>query len=197
MRILVVGSTGHVGSAAVAALEQGNEIIAASRSSSPDVDVTDPGSIQRLFDEIDDVDAVVSTLGSVPFRPLEQLTRDDYLAGFIGKVLSQIDIVRIGLPHVRDGGSFTLTSGVLARAAIATGTAAAMANGALESFVLSAARELPRGIRINVVSPSVLEDAPSYHDAFPGFVPVTSAAVGAAFARSVRGIETGRTYAVD
>jgi NAD(P)-dependent dehydrogenase (short-subunit alcohol dehydrogenase family) len=196
MKILIIGSTGHVGTAAVRGL-QGNEIVHASRSSQPSVDVTDPSSIERLFDEIGDVDAVVSTLGSVPFRVLGELTREDYLAGFVGKVLSQIDLVRIGSPHVRDGGSFTLTSGVLARSAIATGAAASMANGAVEAFVLAAARELPRGIRINAVSPSVLEDAPSYHDSFPGFVPVSSTAVGTAFARSVLGVETGRTFPVD
>lgn len=196
MKILVIGASGHVGQAAASALAD-DEIVGVSRSSDPAVDVTDPTSIARLFDAVGEVDAVVSTLGSAPFRPLGALTRDDYLAGFTGKVLSQLDIVRIGTPFVRDGGSFTLTSGVLARAAIATGAAAAMANGALEAFALTAARELPRGIRVNVVSPGVLADAPAYHSAFPGFVPVTSAAVGAAFVRSVRGVETGRTFAVD
>ncbi|MGB4777824.1 short chain dehydrogenase [Microbacterium sp.] len=197
MRVLVVGASGHVGRVAVAALAEGNDIVAVSRSTEPSVDVTDPSSIERLFEVLGPFDAIVSAIGSVPFLPLDQLSREDYLSAFRGKVLSQLDLVRIGEPHMRDGGSFTLTSGILSRVAIATGSAAAMANGALESFVLAAARELPRGIRINVVSPSVLEDAPAYHDAFPGFIPVTSRAVGAAFVRSVRGVETGVTFAVD
>lgn len=196
MKILIIGAGGHVGQAAAAALE-GHEIIAASRSGSPAVDVTDPDSIERLFDDVGQVDAVVAAVGSVPFAPLTSLSREQYESAFRGKVLSQLDIVRIGTPFVRDGGSFTLTSGILAREPIATGAAASLANGALESFVIGAAPEMPRSIRLNVVSPSVLEDSPSYHSSFPGFIPVSSHRVGQAFAKSVLGVQTGQILPVD
>lgn len=196
MRILVIGANGLVGGTAVDAL-QGHEIVAASRSGEPAVDATDPASVARLFAEVGEVDAVVVALGSVAFRPLGELTREDYDAAFRSKVLAQLDIVRLGTPFVRDGGSFTLTSGILAREPIATGAAASLVNGAIESFVLAAATELPRGIRVNAVSPSVLEDAPSYHSSFPGFVPVSSHRVGQAFAKSVLGVQTGQVFPVD
>lgn len=196
MRILIIGAGGHVGRTAVEAL-QGHEIIAASRSGEPSVDVADPASVERLFQAVGPVDAVIAALGGVPFRPLSDLDRSDYESAFRGKVLTQVDVVRLGTPFVRDGGSFTLTTGILAREAIATGAAASLANGALESFVLAAATELPRGIRINAVSPSVLEDAPSYHSSFPGFVPVSSHRVGQAYAKSVLGVQTGQVFAVD
>ncbi|WP_312168776.1 short chain dehydrogenase [Microbacterium sp.] len=196
MRILIIGAGGHVGRTAVEAL-QGHEIIAASRSGEPSVDVADPASVERLFQAVGPVDAVIVALGGVPFRPLSDLDRSDYESAFRGKVLTQVDVVRLGTPFVRDGGSFTLTTGILAREAIATGAAASLANGALESFVLAAATELPRGIRINAVSPSVLEDAPSYHSSFPGFVPVSSHRVGQAYAKSVLGVQTGQVFAVD
>lgn len=196
MRILVIGATGQVGRTAVDALG-GHEIIAASRSGELSVDVTDPTSIERLFASVGQVDAVIVAVGEVPFRPLGELGRGDYQSAFRGKVLSQLDVVRIGTPYVRDGGSITLTSGILAREPIATGAAASFANGAVESFVLAAATELPRGIRINAVSPSVLEDAPAYHSSFPGFVPVSSHRVGQAFAKSVLGVQTGQVLPVD
>ncbi|WP_270366184.1 short chain dehydrogenase [Microbacterium algeriense] len=196
MKILIIGASGHVGRAAASALD-GHEIVAASRSGQPSVDVTDPRSIERLFEQVGEVDAVIAAVGSVPFAPLSELGRDDYEAALRDKVLSQLDIVRIGTPFVRDGGSFTLTSGVLAREPIATGAAASLANGALEAFVLGAAPELPRGIRVNAVSPSVLEDAPSYHSSFPGFVPVSSYRVGMAYAKSVLGVQTGEVLPVD
>ncbi|PJI51620.1 short chain dehydrogenase, partial [Methylobacterium radiotolerans] len=60
-------------------------------------------------------------MGSVPFKPLVDLDRDDYLAAFTGKTLAQLEVVRVALDHVTDGGSITLTSGVLAREPIATG----------------------------------------------------------------------------
>lgn len=197
MRILVVGSSGHVGSAAVAALRARHEVIGASRSTKPQVNLLDPASIERLFDDLGEFDAVISAFGSAPFRAAPDLTPADLAAAFEGKVLSQLNLVRIGLEHVNDGGSFTLTSGILAREAIPTGAAAAMANGAVESFVMSAAGEMPRGIRLNAVSPSVLASAPAYFDAFPGFEPVSDERVGRAFVRSVEGIATGRIYALD
>jgi len=196
MRILIIGANGHVGRTAVDALEA-HEVIPVSRSTDPSVDITDPSSIENLFAAVGEIDAVIVAVGEVPFRPLGELGRDDYESALRGKVLSQLDVVRIGTPFVRDGGSFTLTSGVLAREPIATGAVASLANGALESFVLAAATELPRGIRINAVSPSVLEDAPSYHSSFPGFVPVSSLRVGQAYAKSVLGVQTGQILAVD
>ncbi|HEY5224494.1 MAG TPA: short chain dehydrogenase [Microbacteriaceae bacterium] len=197
MKILLIGASGYVGRAAADALAVRHELIGVTRHTTPSVDLTDPDSVHRLFDAVGELDLVVSTVGDVPFKPLAELDRADYLAGFIGKVLSQVDLVRIGTPYLRDGGSFTVTSGILAREPIATGAAASLANGAIEAFVLAAAAELPRSIRINAVSPTVLEEANAYHTAFPGFIPVTSQRVGQAFVKSVEGIQTGRVLVVE
>ena len=110
---------------------------------------------------------------------------------------AQLDVVRIGTPYLADGGSITLTTGVLAREPIRTGAASAMANGALEAFVMAAAVELPRGIRINAVSPTVLVEATAYHPSFPGFTQVSAAAVGQAYVKAVEGFQTGQVYALD
>ncbi|KAB1655084.1 short chain dehydrogenase [Pseudoclavibacter chungangensis] len=197
MRILVVGMSGHVGTSAAAALGERHDIVGVSRSTDPAVDLLDPASITAAFRRLGRFDAVVSAFGAAPFAPAPQLTADDLTAAFEGKVLSQLNLVHLGLDAVTDGGSFTLTTGILAREPVPGGAAAAMANGAVESYVRTAARELPRGIRINAVSPSVLASAPEYFDAFRGFAPVSDERVGLAFVRSVEGIETGRTYPVD
>jgi NAD(P)-dependent dehydrogenase (short-subunit alcohol dehydrogenase family) len=197
MRTLVIGATGSIGGVVATTLEsRGHEVIRASRNSEPAVDVTDPASIRELFAGLADLDAVVVAVGSVPFKPLTDLSRDDYLAAFTSKTLAQIEVLSQALPHVRDSGSVTLTSGVLAREPLATGAAAAMANGALESFVLTAAAEAPRGIRINAVSPDVLANSPGYHSAFPGHRPVTDDEVGTAYVRAVEGVINGRILAV-
>jgi len=197
MRTLVIGATGSIGGVVATTLEsRGHEVIRASRNSEPAVDVTDPASIRELFAGLADLDAVVVAVGSVPFKPLTELSRDDYLAAFTSKTLAQIEVLSQALPHVRDSGSVTLTSGVLAREPLATGAAAAMANGALEAFVLTAAAEAPRGIRINAVSPDVLANSPGYHSAFPGHRPVTDDEVGTAYVRAVEGVINGRILAV-
>lgn len=197
MRILIIGATGSIGTVAAETLaERGHEVIRASRSSQVRVDITEPGSTAELFTQVGEVDGVVVTTGSVPFKPLTELEREDHLAALTGKTLPQLDVVRHGLEHVRDGGSITLTTGVLAREPIATGAAAALANGALESFVLSAAAEAPRGIRINAVSPNVLANSPHFHPLFPGQRPVTDEEIGRAFVLSVEGLVSGRTITV-
>jgi NAD(P)-dependent dehydrogenase (short-subunit alcohol dehydrogenase family) len=86
---------------------------------------------------------------------------------------------------------------VLGREPIVTGAASSVANGALEAFTMAAAIELPRGIRINTVSPTVLVEATSHHGAFPGFTQVSAAAVGQAYVKAVEGAQTGQVYALD
>ena len=197
MKVLVIGS-GHVGGAAVDALQaRDHEVIVASRTGDPSVDAREPSSIEALFAAIGTVDAIVAALGSAPFKPLAELTREDYIAGLFGKVVTQLDIVRIGTPYLSDGGSITLTTGVLAREPIRTGAASTLANGALEAYVMAAAVELPRGLRINAVSPTVLVEAPAYHPSFPGFTQVTAAAVGQAYVKAVEGVQTGQVYVLD
>lgn len=197
MKILHIGATGHIGSAVAFRLGRTHEVVAVTRSSQPRVDIADPASIAALFAAVGQVDAVVSTVGSVPFKPLAELGREDFLAGLANKALGQVEIVRQGIAYVADGGSFTLTTGVVGREQIRTGAAAAMANGALEYFVPAAAAELPRGIRINAVSPTVLLEATGYHASFPGFVPLPAATVAEAYVKSVEGVQTGRVFALD
>lgn len=197
MKTVVIGATGNIGRVVADALEsRGHEVIRASRNGEVAVDVTDAASVAALFDTVTDIDAVVVAAGSVPFKHLTELSRDDYLSAFTSKTLSQIEVVRQAIAKIRDGGSITLTSGVLSRDPIATGAAAAMANGALESFVVTAAAEAPRGIRINAVSPDVLENSPGYHQLFAGHRPVSDAEIGRAYTLAVDGLVTGQTITV-
>jgi NAD(P)-dependent dehydrogenase (short-subunit alcohol dehydrogenase family) len=196
MKILIVGANGLLGSGAVAALTDGNEIIQASRTGDVSVDLTSPESIAAMYAKVGKVDAVISATGKVPFKTLSELTLADYQSGINDKVLGQVELVRQGLEYVNDGGSFTLTTGILEREPIPTGVVASLSNGALESFVMAAAIEMPRSMRINVVSPSVLVEATGYHPYFIGFEQVTLKACGKAYAKSVNGNKNGHVYKV-
>lgn len=197
LRILIIGAGGTVGRAvAAAAAELGHEIVAASRSGSPSVDLTDAASVDALFSAIGTVDAVVCAAGSVPFKPFAELALEDYRAGLENKTLGQIGVVLRGVAAVADGGSFTLTSGILGAVPVAGGTAASVANGALEAFTMAAATGLPRGIRINTVSPNVLAESPALHRSFPGHIPVAASDVAQSYLRSIEGVETGKVFRV-
>ncbi len=198
MRILIVGATGAVGSAAARELGGRHELIRAGRSGDVRVDLADRASIEAMYRKVGEVDAVVCAAGHVHFGALAHMTHDQFMTGLTGKLMGQVDLVLAGIPHVADGGSFTLTSGVLDRDPIRGGTNAATVNAALAGFVTGAAIELPRGLRINVVSPGLLQvSAKKYEGLFPGHEPVPSERVGLAFAKSVEGAITGKVIVVE
>lgn len=196
MDILLIGANGVLGTAVSTTLAaRGHRIIRVGRTSGDILaDITDKTGLARVYDDAGPVDAVVSAAGDAPFKPFAELDTDDYLSAYRGKVAAQIDLVRHGLDRLPERGSFTLISGVLAREPIPAGSAAAMANGAVEAFVRSAAIEIaPR--RINAVSPTVFtESVPAYGPYFPGMPPVDLADVARAFVRSVEGGLTGQVF---
>lgn len=198
MKIILIGASGDVGTAICNELGPRHDLIRVGRSSGDiHADIADRTSIRAMYGKTGMVDAVVSATGDVHFGPLTDMTEDQFMLGLTHKVMSQINLVLEGFAHVADGGSFTLTSGVLDRDPIRMGTGAATANGALAGFVTGAAIEMPRGQRINVVSPGLLQTSvPRYGDWFPGHDPVPADRVGRAYAKSVEGAITGRVIIV-
>ncbi len=198
MKILVLGGSGVIGHAVVKALEPRHEVIAAFRGSTRyPVDAGDPASLRRLFESVGRMDAIVSALGEVHWGPLPDMTEAQFRVGIDGKLMQSIRVVLLGQQFLADGGSLTLTTGVLSEQPIRSGANATTVNAALEGFVRGAAVELPRGLRINAVSPGVLEDSwPKFGHMFPGFEPVSAERVARAYVRSVEGPETGRIFRV-
>jgi len=198
MRVLIVGASGIVGRAVMWELGQRHEIVTAGRSSGDlRVDITSPESIQAMFKHAGAVDAVVSATGKVKFAPLDAMTAADYEVGLKDKLMGQVNLVLIGRSFVTEGGSFTLTTGVLDHDPIRQGSSASMVNGAVNAFVVAAAIEMARGQRINAVSPGVIEEAmPGYAPFFRGFQPVPAARAALAYAKSVEGAQTGQVYRV-
>jgi len=203
LRILLVGASGTLGRAVEAALSQRHEVIAAGRNSGGvRMNLTDVQSIQHALKQAGELDAVVSAAGGVTFAPLADFIPAPYgeslhTLGISDKLLGQVNLALAARDHLRDGGSITLTTGILSEQPIVAGSSASLVNGAVEAFVRAAAIELPRGLRINVVSPNVLtESMPAYAPFFRGFEPVSAARAALAFSRSVEGAQTGQVYKV-
>lgn len=199
MRIIVVGAAGDIGQAACKELEKRHDILTVGRSSGDyQVDVSDLHAVKSLYEEVGAFDAVVSCAGDATFAPLTDMTQETFMAGLRQKVMGQVNLVLAGLSVISDAGSFTLTSGVLDRDPIRMGSNAATANGALAGFVKSAAIEMPRGLRVNVVSPGMLDvSAARYGAWFHGHKPVSSYDVGLAYAKCVEGAQTGQVVIVE
>ncbi len=198
MIILVVGAGGTLGRAVTARLGQRHTIVTAGRSHGDvRVDLRDEASVHAMFELTGPLDAIVATAGNVHFGPLAQMTTEDFTAGLHDKLLGQVRLALIGQHHLNDGGSITLTTGILAEQPIAQGANATAVNAGIEGFVRAAACELPRGLRINAVSPSVLREAwDAYGPYFPGFEPVGADRAAIAFERSIEGVQTGQIFKV-
>ncbi|WP_312202072.1 short chain dehydrogenase [Kosakonia cowanii] len=198
MKIIVIGATGTLGRAVVAELGQDNEVISVGLTHGDlQVDLTRDESVEALFAQTGRVDAIIATTGSLFFGPLTAMRAEDFASGLNDKLLGQVRLALIGQHYLNDGGSITLTSGIIGSEPIAQGVNATAVNAALEGFVRAAACELPRGLRINVVSPTVLrESVEKYGAFFPGFESVPAARAALAYRRSVYGVQTGRTFTV-
>lgn len=199
MKILLVGAKGTLGSAVATELGARHDIIAAGRKDATvSIDLTDRSSIRAAFAQIGRVDAIVSAAGNVAFGALLELSPEQWTLGLNDKLMGQVNLALIGQEYLNDGGSITLTTGILAQQPIRNGASASLVNAALEGFVLSAALELPRGIRINAVSPNVLQESmPGYAPYFRGFEAVPAARAALGFSRSVEGADTGKVYVVN
>ena len=203
LRILVIGASGVLGRAVVAELGARHDIVSAgSKSGDVRLDIADPASIVAGLAAAGPLDAVACAAGAVNFAPLSAvapapIAQSAYGLGLVNKLMGQVNLTLAARDVLRDGGSITLISGVLADEPIVAGSSASMVNGALESFARAAAIELPRGLRINVVSPTVFEELmDGYGPFFRGFDPVPVLRAARAFSRSIEGRQTGQVYKV-
>ena len=193
MKLLVIGGKGTIGKKVVAHFSKTHEIIIAGRTSGDvTVDIADSNSIRAMFESIGIVDAILCIAGEAKWAPFDSLTEDDYYIGLRSKLMGQVNLVRIGQDYLNIGGSFTLTTGILADYPVVMTTSAAMVNGGIHSFVKAAALELKNELRINVVSSGLVEDAVEKYEAyFPGHNPIPMKKVINGYVKSVEGKGTG------
>lgn len=197
MKIILVGATGVIGRRIAQELGKRHEIIPISRSGELSMDMSSATSIENMYQQVGESDAVICAAGSAYFGPFEEMTEEDFYTGIRSKMMGQINLVMIGRKYIKPGGSFTLTTGILADEPIRMGTGLSFVNGAVNSFVISAAAEIENHIRLNVVCPSVVEDSvDTYGPYFPGFEPIPMRKVVRGYERSVEGVITGQVIKI-
>ncbi|MYN17150.1 short chain dehydrogenase [Rugamonas sp. FT107W] len=196
MKVMVIGGTGTIGGAVVEQLRLRHEVIVVgARGGQHRVDIEDIAQVRALFGKVGRVDAVVVAAGALHVGPLAELTPEHFHIGLRGKLMGQVNVALVAREFLNDGGSITLTSGVDTEQPIRGAVAASTANAAVQGFVRAAAIELPRGLRINAVSPTVLQESVHlFGELFTGFEPIAASRAALSYARSVDGAETGRVY---
>ncbi|MCW3091453.1 MAG: short-chain dehydrogenase/reductase [Ferruginibacter sp.] len=193
MKIIIVGATGTMGKYLARAFEKENEVVkAASKGGDIQVDITSTESIENMYKQVGAFDALISTAGPTYVGPWKKMTDKEFRKGIDGKMMGQINLVLIGQHYINPKGSFSLITGALTHDPQTNFANASAANGAVEAFVRAAAIELENGIRINAVSPTVIEESPQYFPYFPGDIPVTMQQLEFGFRKAVFGANTGQ-----
>ena len=193
MKILIIGGNGTIGKTVVSHFEEKNEILVAGRTNGDvTVDIADSSSIKSMFEKIGKVDAIICIAGEAKWDDFNKLSEDDYYIGLKSKLMGQVNLVRIGQNYLNSNGSITLSTGILADDPVVKTASAAMVNGGIHSFVQAVALEIKNGIRVNVVSSGMVEDAyEKYKEYFPGHNPIPMKKVINGYVRSVNGKGNG------
>lgn len=198
MKILVVGGNGTIGKVIVAHYSQNHEVIIAGRTSGDhNVNISDSKSIEQILQKTGKLDAIICAAGEAKWAPFNELSEEDYYIGLKSKLMGQVNLVRIGAKHLNPNGSITLTTGILADDPVVKTASAAMVNGGIHSFVMAAALEMENGIRLNVVSSGVVQDAyEKYKGYFPGHNPIPMDKMLKGYIRSVEGKGNGQVIRI-
>lgn len=200
MKILLIGGTGTIGSVIADQLKEDNELVIVGHTSGElQTDITDPDAIQTLFEEVGNIDAVIVTAGSAPMKQLDKLSNNDFLEGVKSKMMGQINVALTALDYLNEGGSITLTTGILSHDPIPQGTVLSTVNNAVNGFVIGSYGEfIQHGIRINAVSPALVEDsAEALGDYFPGHTPAKMQHVANGYIKSLKNNITGKIIDID
>lgn len=193
MKILLIGASGTIGRPVSEHLRRRHDVVSAGRTSGDlQVDLSSSDSILQMYKEAGLLDAVVCIAGEAKWGPFESLSEADFHIGLNHKLMGQVNLVRLGTVALCSGGSFTLSTGILADDPVCQTSSAALVNGALHSFVRAVALELRNGQRINAVSLGLVEDAVAkYERYFPGHNPVPMSKAVNAYLKSIEGHQTG------
>jgi NAD(P)-dependent dehydrogenase (short-subunit alcohol dehydrogenase family) len=172
-RIAVLGGSSGIGQAvAQAAAQEGASLVIASsnraridaalktlpaNAEGHAVDLGSEAAIAALFAGLGGFDHLVYTAGeNLQLANLDKLDMD-WAHGFFGvRYWGAFAAVKYAAPHIRPGGSITLTSGLASARPHAGWSVASSICGAMEGLTRALAVELAP-IRVNIVSPGVVK----------------------------------------
>jgi NAD(P)-dependent dehydrogenase (short-subunit alcohol dehydrogenase family) len=204
-RVVVMGGTSGIGFAtAKAAAGRGAEVTVVSRRpASVDraladlppgtrgraADLTDPGQVRRLFEDLGGIDHLVFTAGEpLALMSLDTLDLEKARDFFALRYFGALWAVHVAIPRLRPGGSITLTTGIAGQRPGPGWAVAASICGAVESLTRALAVELAP-IRVNAVSPGVVRS--------PLWASMTQASRDQFYRDTAAAIPAGRVGEVD
>ena len=125
-------------------------------------DVANLEDLDRLFAQVREhfgrVDILFANAGIAPFVPFDAVTEEHFDTLFNINVRGLFFTVQKALPLLSEGASVILNASVVAQIGIPNTSVYSATKAAVRSLARTLAAELaPRGIRVNVVSPGLIE----------------------------------------
>ncbi len=125
-------------------------------------DVANLEDLDRLFAQVREqfgrVDVLFANAGIAPFVPFERVTEEHFDSLFDINVRGLFFTVQKALPLLSEGASVILNASVVAQSGLPNTSVYSATKAAVRSMGRTLAAELaPRGIRVNVVSPGLIE----------------------------------------
>ena len=125
-------------------------------------DVANLEDLDRLFAQVEEqlgrVDVLFANAGIAPFLPSEAVTEEHFDSLFNVNVRGLFFTVQKALPLLSEGASVILNASVVAQSGLPNTSVYSATKAAVRSLGRTLAAEFsPRGIRVNVVSPGLIE----------------------------------------
>jgi NAD(P)-dependent dehydrogenase (short-subunit alcohol dehydrogenase family) len=178
MKILVLGASGTIGRAIVESLGEHDIIKAGFSSGDVKVDMESDESIKKMYLETGEINGVISASGKAAFGSVASISDDDLRLSLHNKLGGQINLVRFGIPFLKEKGFFTLTSGDLSTKPNSESSLITTVGIAIEGFARASSLSMPKDLRINVVSPSLIrESAEKFNLPLEGSIPAADVAL--------------------
>ena len=115
-------------------------------------------TVKATLDKFGRLDSIVNVAGLMRFKPLEQLTTDDWMATLNVDLLGSFYFIKQAFLHMKPGGTIVNVSSIHARETEPLVTPYAAAKAAVVSLTRSASIEgSPKGLRINAVLPGAID----------------------------------------
>ncbi|WP_405680775.1 SDR family oxidoreductase [Streptomyces sp. NBC_00048] len=171
-KIVIIGGTSGIGFAVAqqAAAAGADVVVASSNQDRVDaatkrlgesaegrrLDVADGNAIAAFFEQVGEFDHLVYTAGeSLLIKPLVDTTPQEARAVFERRFWGAFLSAKYAAPQLRDGGSITFSSGVLAIRPLSGTALTAGITGGIEALSRALAVELAP-LRVNVIQPGVI-----------------------------------------
>src|SRR5260370_39697267 len=157
MKIVLIGANGKIGELVQKALAvAGHEIVKVGHKSDDfQVEIENRESVRKLYQSVGSFDAVAIAAGQVAFAPLSELTAEKWQFSFGSKLMGQINLVQEAIPFIQEKVSFTFVFRILNDDAVVAVVPASTVPGGHDAFARAAAVELPQGLRINLLCPTL------------------------------------------